>query len=108
MRFLVAYDICNPRRLRRVARFMEQHGLRTQYSVFLVRTSLVDLERLLDDVSRLIDERVDCVQAWRLAENQPPDGFARGAAHPVCPQCVVYVDGQTLRIHADQSQGQHA
>jgi CRISPR-associated protein Cas2 len=33
-RYLVCYDIANPRRLRRVARLLEGFGTRLQYSVF--------------------------------------------------------------------------
>ena len=33
-RYLVSYDICDPRRLRRVAKVMEGFGSRLQYSVF--------------------------------------------------------------------------
>jgi CRISPR-associated protein Cas2 len=33
-RFLVSYDICEPKRLRRVAKTMEGFGVRLQYSVF--------------------------------------------------------------------------
>ena len=33
-RYLVSYDICNPKRLRRIARVMEGFGVRLQYSVF--------------------------------------------------------------------------
>ena len=34
IRYLVSYDICNPKRLRRVARALEGFGVRLQYSVF--------------------------------------------------------------------------
>lgn len=34
IRYLVSYDISNPKRLRRVARTMEGFGVRLQYSVF--------------------------------------------------------------------------
>ena len=33
-RYLVSYDICNPKRLRRVAKVMEGFGVRLQFSVF--------------------------------------------------------------------------
>ena len=33
-RYLVCYDIANPKRLRRVARLLEGYGSRLQYSVF--------------------------------------------------------------------------
>jgi CRISPR-associated protein Cas2 len=34
IRYLVSYDICDPKRLRRVAKIMEAFGERLQYSVF--------------------------------------------------------------------------
>ncbi len=34
VRYLVSYDICEPKRLRLVARTMEGFGVRLQYSVF--------------------------------------------------------------------------
>lgn len=34
-RHLIAYDIANPKRLRKVIRTMESFGVRLQYSVFL-------------------------------------------------------------------------
>jgi CRISPR-associated protein Cas2 len=34
LRYLVSYDICDPKRLRQVARTLEGFGVRLQYSVF--------------------------------------------------------------------------
>ena len=34
LRYLVSYDICDPKRLRHVARTLEGFGVRLQYSVF--------------------------------------------------------------------------
>jgi CRISPR-associated protein Cas2 len=34
IRYLVSYDICHPKRLRRVAKVLEGYGVRLQYSVF--------------------------------------------------------------------------
>ena len=34
IRYLVSYDISDPKRLRRVARALEGYGVRLQYSVF--------------------------------------------------------------------------
>ena len=36
--YLVAYDICDPKRLRKVAHTCEDFGFRRQYSVFLCRS----------------------------------------------------------------------
>ncbi len=44
--YLVAYDISNPKRLRKVARTCEDFGLRRQFSVFFCRLCACDLVRL--------------------------------------------------------------
>lgn len=44
-RFLIAYDICEPRRLRRVCKTMEEYGERLQYSVFICDLSRGELVR---------------------------------------------------------------
>ena len=42
-RFLIAYDISEPRRLRQVCKTMEEHGERLQYSVFVCDLSRAEL-----------------------------------------------------------------
>ena len=44
-RFLIAYDITDPKRLRRVLKVMKSYGTRLQYSVFLCDLSGVELTR---------------------------------------------------------------
>jgi CRISPR-associated protein Cas2 len=59
--YLVAYDISNHKRLRKVARTCEDFGLRRQYSVFFCRLTLADLVRLksrLYDVINLDQDQV--------------------------------------------------
>jgi CRISPR-associated protein Cas2 len=59
--WLVAYDICDPRRLRKVARMCEDFGLRRQYSVFVCRltpTALVRLKARLYDIIDLAEDQV--------------------------------------------------
>ena len=52
---LVAYDICDPKRLRKVAKVCEDFGLRRQYSVFFCRLAAVDLVRLKSRLYDVID-----------------------------------------------------
>src|SRR5204862_195561 len=47
MHYLVAYDITDPRRLQRVARFLEKRALRCQKSVFLFAGDAAQLAALL-------------------------------------------------------------
>ena len=53
--YLVAYDIANPKRLRKVARVCEDFGLRRQFSVFFCRLSPVNLVRLRTRLYDAID-----------------------------------------------------
>ena len=53
--WLVAYDISNPKRLRKVATVCEDFGVRKQYSVFLCRLSATDFVRLRNRLYDLID-----------------------------------------------------
>jgi CRISPR-associated protein Cas2 len=59
--YLVAYDICHPNRLRKVAKTCEDFGFRRQYSVFLCRITAVDLVRLKSRLYDIIDLKEDQV-----------------------------------------------
>ncbi len=91
--YLIAYDIADPRRLQRVARYFEKHAQRTQKSVFLANVTETELETVLEEAAQLMCLSVDVVQAWRVAPDQPCDGISRGAVMPLRPDCVVYGAG---------------
>jgi CRISPR-associated protein Cas2 len=59
--YLVTYDICHPKRLRKVATACEDFGVRKQYSVFLCRLSSTELVKLRNRLYDLIDLKVDQV-----------------------------------------------
>lgn len=82
--WLVAYDIREPRRLRRVHKLLRKQGLAAQYSVFTVEADDIAIAVLLDAVSAAIDLQQDDVRAyhlptscpvWRLGSQQWPDGL---------------------------------
>ncbi len=64
--FLICYDITEPHRLNRIARFLSQHACRVQYSVFAGQLSRTHLEALLEELSHLMDSRTDDVRAYPL------------------------------------------
>ena len=66
MLYLVAYDICQPRRLRRVAKVCEDCGIRGEYSVFEYDLSEDSFSQLWEDLSREIDHEVDTILAYRV------------------------------------------
>jgi CRISPR-associated protein Cas2 len=71
--YIVAYDISDPKRLRRVATVCEDFGYRKQYSVFLCRLSATDLVRLrsrLYDIINLNEDQVLFVPMCAKCVNQ--------------------------------------
>lgn len=60
-RYLMAYDIADPVRLRRICTLMEDHGERLQYSVFLCDLSVAELAELESAVVTVMDVRQDSV-----------------------------------------------
>ena len=53
--YIVSYDICNPKRLRQVAKACEDFGYRKQKSVFLCRLNATDIVRLRSRLYDIID-----------------------------------------------------
>ncbi len=62
--YLLAYDITEPRRLRRVYRLLRKRALPVQQSVFLFKGTEGALRRLLDRLAREMDLRTDDLRAW--------------------------------------------
>ncbi len=60
-RHLIAYDIADPKRLRRVCKVMEGYGQRLQYSVFLCDLSGGELARWEADVRQEVDLAEDSI-----------------------------------------------
>lgn len=60
-RFIIAYDICEPKRLRQVCKTMEEYGERLQYSVFVCDLSRSELVHARAKVERQMDLDEDSV-----------------------------------------------
>ena len=59
--FLVCYDICNDKRLRKVFKIMRSFGDHLQYSVFECQFTAIDLARCRDTLGRIIKHDEDQV-----------------------------------------------
>lgn len=64
--YVVAYDIADPHRLQRVARVMEDYGVRQQKSVFECWLTETEWRRLRDRLAELTEPTVDSVRCYRL------------------------------------------
>jgi CRISPR-associated protein Cas2 len=61
IRYLVSYDISNPKRLRKVARSLEGFGVRLQYSVFECPLDDMRLAKLKAELQGLVNHDEDQV-----------------------------------------------
>lgn len=68
-RWLLAYDIRDPKRLQRVSRYINREGLRLQFSVYVLKGNREQIERVMDQLRLLIDERADDVRIYPLTEH---------------------------------------
>ena len=80
MDVLVAYDVSTEtragrRRLRRVAKACEGYGQRVQKSVFECELTEVQLERLLQRLTKEIEPAEDSLRVYRLVE--PRERYVR-------------------------------
>ncbi|MDO5679469.1 MAG: CRISPR-associated endonuclease Cas2 [Pelistega sp.] len=64
--WLIAYDICDPRRLGRVHCLLKKEALAMQYSIFYYEGSTEDLKSLLQTIEVRINRKVDDVRAYPI------------------------------------------
>jgi CRISPR-associated protein Cas2 len=65
---LVAYDIMNSKRRRKISKLLEDYGVRQQLSVFECILDKDKLADLIGDIKSLIKPREDRVQIYHLCE----------------------------------------
>lgn len=65
-RYLVCYDICEPKRLRQTYRKMRGFGEALQYSVFLCELSPKERAIMLSELDGIINHDEDCVMTVDL------------------------------------------
>jgi CRISPR-associated protein Cas2 len=67
-RWLITYDIRDPKRLAKVFKALKKEGIPVQYSVFYMNLSTAKVGSLMVKLAKLIDPRDDDVRAYRLPE----------------------------------------
>jgi len=67
---LVAYDIADPKRLRKVAKLLESYGLRAQNSTFELDISESELKLLKSSLSEIVEEQEDKVFIYRISSKK--------------------------------------
>lgn len=65
--FILTYDIADPKRLRRIGRFMEKNALRIQKSVYLCKQmSKENLYEMLQYIAEILDSEKDDLRVYKI------------------------------------------
>jgi len=66
MLHLVAYDIREPKRLRKIAKTCEDFGIRVEYSVFECDLKNEAFQQLWELLKEIVEPDEDCILAYRI------------------------------------------
>ncbi len=66
--YVLAYDISDPKRLRKVHTYLKARGLPVQRSVFLIQTDLRQIRRWLNHLKKLIHAKKDDLRAYPVGD----------------------------------------
>ncbi len=66
MRYLICYDICHPKRLKKVAKCLEQMGIRVQYSFFNAELDDEMLEKLIKLLMNIMEPTEDKLYVYPI------------------------------------------
>ncbi len=81
-KWLVIYDIADPRRLRRIERLCTNNGVRLQESVFLCELDATSLRRFQEQLAVHIEAVEDSVRFYAICERdwhtRHEDGISTG------------------------------
>lgn len=84
--YLICYDICQPRRLARLHRYLRRHALPLQYSVFLFVGEERALKKYLIEMKKLINEKEDDLRCYPL----PRRGSRDHLGLPAMPEGIFW------------------
>ncbi|PWQ99335.1 CRISPR-associated endonuclease Cas2 [Leucothrix arctica] len=74
--YLIAYDIADPRRLKRVHRILKNNAIAMQKSVFITVMNRADCLGLVDELEAVINPKEDDIRFYPLP--QKPQWYAWG------------------------------
>ena len=77
MHYLVAYDMPDNKKRKKLGELLEKYGTRVNFSVFEVTINETKLKQLLKRLKeeKLIDKKTDSVRFYHLCQNCVPKSF---------------------------------
>ncbi|WP_298068395.1 CRISPR-associated endonuclease Cas2 [uncultured Mailhella sp.] len=89
--YLIAYDIRNADRLRKLARIAQDYGLRIQKSIFEAELLPSELKDMESRMKKLIDPREDGIKIFHLCQSCEARRTGAGRGKPALPDAAWHV-----------------
>lgn len=78
-RYVVAYDISDDKRRRRVGEALEAYGVRVNYSVFEIEIKSQSQKRILEEkILKIIEPRDDSFRIYHICQNCAEKSWSLG------------------------------
>ena len=87
--YLIAYDVCQPRRLARVTRYLHSYRVAGQKSVPEIWVTPAELAHIQADLRRLLQEGEDRLQLIALDPRMTPRCMGQAESFQATHFCVV-------------------
>lgn len=89
--YLIAYDIRNPDRLRKLAKIAQDYGIRMQKSVFEAELLPSELKDMESRMKKLINPKEDGIKIFRLCQSCEARRTGAGRGRPALPDTAWHV-----------------
>ena len=90
-RYLIAYDIRNPVRLRNLAKIAEDYGVRMQKSIFEAELSASELREMKKRMKGIIEPEEDGIKIFRLCQSCEAKRTGAGRGSPSLPDAKWHI-----------------
>ena len=89
--YLIAYDIRHPVRLRKLAKIVQDYGLRMQKSVFEAEMTPSELQSMKKRMLGVIDPKEDGIKIFRLCQSCEAKRTGAGLGKPTLPDAAWHI-----------------
>lgn len=90
-RYLVVYDIRDPKRLYKIAKIAQDYGLRVQKSVFEAEMTPDGLQSMKQRMKTVIEPEEDGVKIFRLCQSCTAKRTGLGLGRPALPDAAWHI-----------------
>ncbi len=87
--YLVAYDVCNPHRLRQVSRYLIGYKVGGQKSVFEIWATPAELSHIRAELDRMLDAQEDRLHILSLDPRMKPRCYGNASTFETQYFCIV-------------------